>query len=310
MNEKNTNQVISIVGPTSTGKSSLAHKLAFKLNTEIISADSRLVYKNLNIGTAKPSKQELAEVKYHLIDTIEPSEKEFSLGDYLDSAKPVIQDLLEKNKIPIVVGGTGFYLRGLLEGLELTDVPPNEEFRKNLQNIETTDLYKQLEIKTQNRIHPNDRYRVIRALEIQLAPQTNEEGLKHIECFHSGYETIWIGLNYKNRDNLREKIKLRTIQMIDTGLIQETEELLEKYGKLDLFKKTIGYKECIDYLEKPPSHLNGEQEKEELIEKIWISTCQYAKRQMTWFRANKNIQWFDPVEDILELDNFLKINLF
>lgn len=292
--------IIAIVGPTASGKSALAHELAKKLQTEVISADSRLIYKGMNIGTAKPSVEERNEVVYRAIDLIEPSE-EYSLGKYIEDVHPAMENLLASSKIPVVVGGTGFYLRGLLEGLPLTEVPPNQRLREELKNLETNILFAKLKEKDFNnkwKMHFNDRARIIRALEIEDAQVS---GQVIIEKPHQiDAKVLWIGLNYSSRDKLRQKIKLRAELMMQAGLLNEVENLLKKYGELEIFKKTIGYKESLDFMSGQLASLD------ELVEKITIASSQYAKRQMTWFKRNQLINWLDSEMPLCEMLNEAK----
>ncbi len=269
-------KVIAIVGPTASGKTSFAIDLALKLNTEIISADSRLVYKFMDIGTAKPSSKELSQIQQHMINVIEPSVNEFSLGEYLKQAYPLLINILEKKKIVIVVGGTGFYLRALLEGSPLKAVAPCETFRETLKDISTEELFQRL-INKRN-IHENDRFRIIRALEVQEFSNSEETILEN------NFDIEFIGLNF-DRAILRQRIRERSENMLKQGLIDECKFLLSKYGELEIFHKTIGYKECIEALKT--------NDFDNLLEKIVISTAQYAKRQMTWFKTNKKINWIN-----------------
>jgi tRNA dimethylallyltransferase len=284
--------LIAIVGSTATGKSSLAHSLAINFGYPIVSADSRLVYKKMDIATAKPTKKELTETHYEMIDLVEPNEL-YSLGKYLEEAVPKSQNLLNNHKNVLVVGGTGFYLRGLLEGLPITDTPPNRKLRESLNSLSNETLVlelNKLDLQKKWKIQSNDRVRLIRAIEIESSPEKNSEKVRGLSL--KAEDIWWIGLKYSNRDLMREKIKQRTQTMISSGLIEETQTLLREYGRLEIFERTIGYSETMDFLE---GKISSEGE---LIDKISISTSQYAKRQMTWFKTNKAIQWFDVDEGI------------
>ena len=286
-------KIIVILGPTATGKSKLAHEIAHENNYQIISADSRLVYKYMNIGTAKPSKQELSQVKYHMINILEPSYGEYSMSEYSQEARNIINNInnIINNKI-IVTGGTGFYIQGLLENINLTEIKPNKTFRDSLQKFSAEELY--LRLINKRNIHPNDRFRIIRALEIQeYSCQAINKQTNKTNNFVDNLEILWIGLNPPERNNLRERIKKRTQKMLSEGILEETSFLLEKYGELEIFNKTIGYKECIEFLQK-----KSISSQEELEEKIIISTAQYAKRQITWFKRNKKISWFNPESEL------------
>ncbi len=285
-------KIIVITGPTASGKSALAHALAKKYGSEIISADSRLIYKKMNIGTAKPTQEELSEVNYHCLNLIEPYQ-DYSLGKYLENAQPKIKEIIEKYGFVFVVGGTGFYLRGLLEKLALTEIGPNLELREKIKNQSTENLYAELKQKDLNnkwKMHFNDRMRIIRALEIELI-ENKQEVLPLVNNdfndFLTECEIIWLGLNFDLRDKLRAKIKIRTEIMLKAGLVEETKLLIAEYGELELLKKTIGYAECLSYLNQTISS------EDELLDRIIISTSQYAKRQMTWFKTNENINWLN-----------------
>jgi len=284
------NLIVAIVGPTASGKSALAHKLALRLQTQIISADSRLIYKGMNIGTAKPSIQEQQEVNYHMIDLIEPPER-FSLGQYIQQSLPITNTILQNKQLPLFVGGTGFYLKGLLQGLPLTNVAPNYELRAELDLLSNDELFQRLrtqDIKQKWKIHPNDRMRLIRALEIESLCESSQ---KEEKALRLPAKTLWIGLKAESLDSLRKRIEGRTQKMLKTGLIGEVESLLKEYGEVEIFNKTIGYKETIDFLKGQIGSLD------ELAGKISITSGQYAKRQMTWFRSNRLIKWFDCMQE-------------
>lgn len=294
-------EAIVIVGATASGKSSFAHKLALELDTEIISADSRAVYVGMNIGTAKPSTKEQTEIKYHMIDVLEPSESEYSLGQYLNQAKPLLKEIRSRGKLPIVVGGTGFYVDGLFEKFLIPQVKPDLVFRKSLEGIRTEILYEKLSEK--RNIHPNDRFRIIRALEIQENSSEQETGRKtelRIEAEKTKDSKILkLGINFKDREVHRKRIRERTESMLESGLVNETESLLKKYGRLSLFTKTIGYNECISFLD------GLIKNKDELLERIEIATRQYAKRQRIWFKRDKSIIWLESGLPMKEIDAIL-----
>lgn len=285
-------KIIIIVGPTASGKSALTHALAKKYGSEIISADSRLIYKKMNIGTAKPTKEELSEINYHCLNLIEPCQ-DYSLGKYLENAQPKLKGITEKYNFAFVVGGTGFYLKGLLENLFLPEIGPNLKLRQKVKDQSTESLYAELknkDLENKWKMHFNDRLRIIRALEIELVHEKKDLPFINLEFnnFLAECEIIWLGLNFDLRDKLRAKIKRRTELMLQSGLIEETQTLINEYGQLDLFAKTIGYAECLNYLNKQILSTD------ELLNKIIISTSQYAKRQITWFKSNKNINWLNP----------------
>lgn len=286
---KDLDKIIAIVGPTATGKTDLSIKIAQLINGEIISADSRLVYKDFNIGTAKPTEEERAIVPHHFIDINVPSVT-YTVGGYKQQAEQVIQDLLQRGKVPIITGGTGFYVKALLEGLDIPDVKPDEKFRKKMTEYVDKEgkeaLYELLKLKDPviaDKLHLNDTFRIIRALEVQNVlgkPMSEVQVMSEPK-----YNIIYAGLNAENRDFLYDRINRRVDIMIKDGLVEEVKFLVNKYGKTLSLLKTLGYKEICDYLDEVKTL-------EESIEEIKKNTRNFAKRQLTWFRANKNIKWY------------------
>ena len=281
--------IIAITGATASGKSNLAIELAKKIGAQIISCDSRQIYKEFDIATAKPSIEEMQGIKHHLFDIITP-DKTFSASDYAQIAKEKIEQIQKEGDKVIVAGGTGFYFRILLEGLTLTDVKPNETLRKELSqlakekgNNAVFEILKNLDTPTSEKIHPNNLDKIIRAIEISKALDApmSSTGVK----FNSQYNVLWVGIEYKDRQKLYDKINLRVNKMIERGLEEEAKNLLAKYGEISSLTNTIGYQEFIPYFK-------GECTREEAIEKIKQNTRKYAKRQLTWFRANKKLHRF------------------
>lgn len=279
------NKVIAIVGPTASGKTDLAIKMAKELDTEIISADSRLVYRGFDIATAKPTKEEQAQVKHHLIDIVEP-EVDYSVANFHDDAKKVIDKLHKENKIPIVVGGTGLYFRILLENYKLPGLEADYKLRAELGKFSNEELFSQLiqlDEASSKKIHLNDRVRLIRALEvikISGKPFSQISELKEEE-----YDVQWLFPDTINtREELYTRINLRVDKMVANGLIDETKYLLNKHGRIKNLVNTIGYQEIIEYLDKKIAL-------DEAIEKIKLNTRHYAKRQLTWFRKNPNLNF-------------------
>ena len=274
-------KVIAVVGPTASGKTSFAISLAEKNNGEIVSADSRLVYIGFDIGTAKPSIEEREGIPHHMIDIVEP-EVDYSAGLYAQEAEKKILDISARGKLPIIVGGTGLYFRLLLENYDVPKVEPDYDLRQELSLLSFDELYKIL-LKTDSvraaEISKNDKKKIIRAIEIA----------KHLEKPLSEYkkepkfDVEWIGLNYP-RDILYERINKRVDIMIKDGLVEETEYLLKKHGRIKNIIYTIGYQEIVSYLDNKISL-------EEAKEKIKQNTRNYAKRQLTWFRKNSLIKW-------------------
>lgn len=281
--------MIAVVGQTASGKTDYACRLANYYASDIVSADSRLVYTGMDIGTAKPDLDTQRLVTHHMIDLVPPSFPNYSLALYLREAIPLIESTVSRGQVPIVTGGTAFYFKALLDQMPLSTVKPNYKYRDSLE-METTDsLYKKLI--NPGVLHPNDRVRIIRALEIQEFSDDNTEQSIYVPQFN----VLWIGLWSQDRDFMRQRVSLRSHQMLKDGLLDETENLLSQYGELDLFHRTIGYKEAIQYLK-------GEIESEEhLLQLIINSTNQYAKRQRIAFKTNPNINWLDIQEDSPEI---------
>ena len=281
-NEKKT--VFAVIGPSCTFKSRLAIDLASKHPFEIISSDSRLIYKGMDIGTSKPTVEERKNVPHYMIDIVDP-DFDYSVGIYKNESEKIVKNIFDKGKTPLFVGGTGLYLNSVLLGLSIPEVKPDVSFRRQLKEIMQEDLYrrlKKMDPKAAETIHQNDNFRTIRALEIIYKTNKLFSELKTIK--ELPFNVIWFGLTYKDRDLHAKLITKRAFAFCANGLIDELKGLIEKYGELDLFKRTIGYAEVLDFLKHKISL-------EEMIEKITLNTRQLAKRQMTWFRSNKKINW-------------------
>ena len=284
------NKIIVICGATCSGKSSLSLALAKALNTEIISADSMNIYKNLDIGTAKPTKQEQVEIKHHAVDIIEPFEN-FNVGDYREYALPIVKKLLQEGKTPIICGGTGFYINSLLYDLSYGNHPADLIVREKYFNLAEkygneyvyNILYK-LDAKTANLLHYNDLKRVVRALEIA------ENGTKKSDICDKltpifNYDAYAINFD---RETLYSRIDYRVDQMIKDGLVEEIKNLLSKgITKENQCMQGIGYKEIIPYI-------IGEYSLENAIDLIKLNTRHYAKRQITFFKKLENLQYLEP----------------
>lgn len=286
---RNTGKIIAIVGPTASGKTDLAINLARLMDGEIISADSRLVYRDLDIGTAKPTAEEIALVPHHMIDVADPLET-YTVGIYQKQAGQVIQDIFSRGKVPIIVGGTGFYVKALLEGLDIPDVKPDIEFRAELKALEQEkgkeflhQRLQEIDPETALKLHPNDIFRITRALEVLKATGKSISQVQAVK--EPDYTTIYAGLNTEDREVLYDRINRRVHIMIEKGLIDETKNLVNKYGKTLSLLKTLGYKEICDYLDNIYSL-------DEAIAETQKNTRRFAKRQLTWFRANNKIQWY------------------
>ena len=285
-------KVIVICGPTASGKTALSIEVAKKINGEIISCDSMQIYKDMNIGTAKPTKEEMGEIKHYLIDYVLPTER-YSVAEYKKDAKKAIKEVIEKGKTPIIVGGTGLYVDSLIYEIEYPEIKFDEEYRKKLEKeVEEEGLEKLYEKAKKidpiaiQKISKTDKKRILRVLEIYHATgktKTEQEIIsrqKEPEYDYKVYGLLW------DRQKLYDRINLRVDIMIEQGLIEEVKTILKKYSKFPTAMQGLGYKEVVQYL-------NKEITKEEMIEKIKQETRRYAKRQMTWFRKKKQTIWLN-----------------
>ena len=291
--------LITIVGPTAIGKTSLAIKLAKKYKTEVISADSRQFYRELNIGTAKPSKDELSSVKHHLINNISVTDK-YDISHFESDARKIIDNLFKTKDYVILVGGSGLYIDTILYGIDkIPNVEDslrkklNEEFENNgLKNLLVQ--LKKIDPATYKNIDLSNHRRIIRALEVSISSKKPYSSFLTNSAKQSNYNEIIIGLNC-DRDKLHSLINKRVDKMIKCGLIEEV-KTLKKFKNLNALN-TIGYKEIFDYL-------NNQTSLEESVEKIKTNSRRYAKRQLTYFNSNKEIKWF---ENKYEIKNIIKL---
>lgn len=281
-------KVAVILGPTATGKSKCAIALAKRLNGEIISGDSMLVYQKMNIGTAKPSKEELAEVPHYLVDILQPDE-EFSVVDFKERAEKLILDINKRGKLPIIVGGTGLYIKALLENYEFNVVDECKELRHNLELFAETNgnaalhaKLQELDYKSAQRLHINDVRRVIRAIEAAMGG----EKINHKKADVWPYDAMVFGLRM-DRNVLYARINARVDKMLEDGLVAETKELLDSGVSPDaLSMRSIGYRQIVWYLQ-------GQMDKDAAVDKLKQATRNFAKRQFTWYRQMSYINWFD-----------------
>ena len=283
--------ILTIVGPTAVGKTSTAMQIAERISGEIVSADSRQIYKHLNIGTAKPSKTQRRKIKFHLIDLIEP-EEEYSCGQFARDAEKKINEILTRKKIPIVCGGTGLYIRALfhpLDNLPHSNVKTKEKLRKMLRRHGIEYMYRKLQRIDPGwaeRIKPRDKQRIMRGIEVfeMTGKPISEMMGKKKTC--TKFPPYYIGLNLQ-REALYSRINTRFDQMLNHGLVKETESLLKKgIDPESSALRTIGYREITAYLQ-------GAISFDEAVERAKRRTRNYAKRQMTWFSKLPSIVWHD-----------------
>jgi tRNA dimethylallyltransferase len=304
--DKETDPVI-ILGPTAVGKSALAISLAQKTNGEIISADSMQVYRGMDIGTAKPTLEERQGIPHHLIDIKDPNE-EWTVSDFIERANGLIGKLANEGKTPIIVGGTGLYLWSLIEGFSFPITPADKELREKLEIEPLEKLYADLlaaDPAAAAKIHPNDKKRIIRALEVfqltgqpisilqknRMEPEAKRLGSinKEPRSSFAGSSFTIIGLDI-NREELYQRINARVDRMMEKGLIDEVKGLRDRgYGRDLPSMQALGYKEVIGYLD-------GEYTEAAMIEELKKRTRNFARRQMTWFKRFKDVKWLNPDE--------------
>lgn len=290
-------KVLVICGATASGKTKLAVDCAEKLNTEIISADSQQIYKKLNIGTAKPTKEEMRGIKHHLIDVVEPSGN-FSVSDYVERAEPIIENLQSRGKIPIICGGTGFYINSLLYDLSYGNVAADETVREKYAAVFNDkggeylhSLLRNVDPETAQKLHPNDVKRVIRALEIYEVGGRKKSEICDDNSPRRNY--VAVAINYP-REELYDRINRRVDEMFECGLVEEVERLLESgVDENCQCMQAIGYKEVVQ-------GLKNKEKRSTMCDIIKQNTRRYAKRQITFFKKLKNLVWLDPEDATCE----------
>ena len=289
-------KVVVICGPTASGKTALSIELAKKINGEIISADSMQIYKDMNIGAAKPTKEEMQGIKHYLIDFISP-ETRYSVADFKQQAQEAIKEIIEKGKIPIIVGGTGLYINSLIYGIEYAKTEFDDEYRRKLEKICLEKgleyLYNEAKIidpEAMQKISANDKKRIMRVLEIynetgKNKTQQDKESRKEVK-----YDYHVFALNME-REILYDRINKRVDLMLEQGLVEEVKYILKKYKEFPTAMQGLGYKEVKYYLESIITY-------EEMVEKIKMETRRYAKRLITWFKKNEQTIWLDALSEI------------
>lgn len=286
--------LLVIVGPTAVGKTALSLSLAREFRGEVISGDSMQVYRHMDIGTAKASREERAAVPHHLIDQVEP-DVPFSVEEFQRLAREKIEEIQARGHLPMLVGGTGLYIQAVTHGYRLPGVGEDPGFREKLHQLADREGNEALHRRLQSvdpegaaRLHPNDRRRVIRALEIH---RVTGKPLTEVQTqTPPPYRILWIGLTMP-RDRLYERVNFRVDQMMAAGLLQEVKALRERGCHRDLVSmQALGYKELM-------SHLEGEIPLEEAVVQIKKRTRKFAKRQLSWFRRLPEIHWFDVTRE-------------
>lgn len=285
-------KIIVVCGPTASGKTALSIELSKKFDAEIVSSDSMQIYKEMNIGTAKPSIDEREGIVHHMIDVVSVFE-EYCVSRYVQQASECIERIFEKEKNVVVVGGTGLYIDSLINNVDFFEFDNDDEYRKYLNKLavenggdKLVEMLLEIDPESAKRIHKNDTKRLIRALEVYKATGKTLTDLHIMSKRNRRYDPIFVGINYSDRQALYNRINLRVDLMIEQGLIDEVNSI----GK-DILSTTskaaIGYSDISDYLD-------GLITLDEAIERIKQKTRNYAKRQLTWFRRNEEIMWFYP----------------
>lgn len=294
-------RIIAVVGPTASGKSALAIELARRLGGEIICCDSMQIYKEMDIGTAKPDADELSLAAHHLFDFADPFSS-FSCADYIPLAEKAVQEIVSRGRIPIFCGGTGLYLDRFLSGAEFESTDVDEGFRREMEefarergNEALHERLREVDAISADEIHPNNVKRVIRALEIyKTSGRTKSELDRESKLFESKYEAIQIGLRYDDREALYRRINLRVDKMLERGLLEETKRLLDMgvFEKNSTAAQAIGYKELLSYF-------RGEKTLIQAVDDLKAATRRYAKRQITWFSSHGDVKWISADEKAL-----------
>ncbi len=304
MNTTDKIPVVAVVGPTASGKSRLAVEIALRKNGEVISADSMQIYKGMSIGTAKPDTEEMCGVAPHLIDFADISQP-FSVANYVALASKCIIELNTRGKLPVIAGGTGLYIRSLLNNIQFADDDKDETLREKLAQKAAQEGAEPLlaelrsfDPESAERIHPNNLGRIIRAIEIyRTTGVTMTEQMKRSKQKPTPYNSCVIGLDFKDRQKLYDRINQRVDLMMDDGLLQEAKEVLAQPGSQTALQ-AIGYKELLPYF-------NGICTLDEAVEKIKQESRHYAKRQLTWFRRDEDINWI-MVDDAPNFDTVIE----
>ena len=283
--------IICIAGPTASGKTALAVELARETQGEVVSCDSRQIYKKMDIGTAKPTVEEMAGIPHHMLSVAEPDE-DFSVSRYCEMATPIVEDILSRGKTAIIAGGTGLYMDALIKGNSFAPYPSTGRRQELEQLAETEGIeavlsqLRQVDPDAAQRLHPSDRKRIIRAMEVYLETgETITEHNRKTQLLPPRFSPVWFALEDENRADLYNRIDRRVETMLELGLIEEIRQLLaDGVPEKATSMQAIGYKEFVDAMA-------GRASLESAIQQVQQSSRRYAKRQLTWFRRNKNMNW-------------------
>lgn len=282
--------IVAVVGPTASGKSALAVSLAKHYNAEILSFDSMQLYKGMDIATAKPTAFEMQDVPHHMISAVDCNET-FSVARYKERADRIIDDIVSRGKNVVMVGGTGLYLDAVIQNIEILQGEDTSEIRERLKAelaeigpANMLEKLRRIDSKTAETLHENNTGRVLRALEVYYSTgHTMSYQVENSKKNPSRYDPVYIGLNAKNRDFLYERINARVDLMLEAGILSEVEEFVNRAPGTTA-KQAIGLKELAPYV-------RGEETLEACTERLKMETRRYAKRQLTWFRRNKDVNW-------------------
>ena len=296
-------KIICIAGPTASGKTSLAVALAKAIDGEVVSCDSMQVYRNMDIGTAKPTVEEMAGIPHHMLSVADP-EEDFSVSRYCEMATPIVEDILARGKFAIIAGGTGLYMDALIRGNSFAPYPATGR-REELELLAETKgieavLCKLNEVDPESaaRLHPSDRKRIIRAMEVYLETgETITEHNRKTQLIPPRFSPVWFALADRDRQALYDRIDRRVLEMLNQGLIPEIQHLLDTgVPEKATAMQAIGYKEYVDAL-------RGRISTDEATALVQQASRHYAKRQLTWFRRNPNIHWLvrEPGEGTQEI---------
>ena len=284
-------KIICVAGPTASGKTALAVELAKGLGGEVISCDSMQIYRHMDIGTAKPTREEMQGIPHHMIDVADPAE-EFSVSRYCQMATPILEDILARGKIAVIAGGTGLYMDSLIRGNDFAPFPATgrrqelEEQADREGMAEMLTWLRSVDPETGDKLHMADRKRIIRALEVYLETGIPiSEHNRRTQAVPPKFQASWLGLTFADRTQLYRRIDLRVELMLRQGLLKEIRDLLDRgVPRSCTAMQAIGYKEFLDALD-------GKCPLEEAVAQVQQSSRRYAKRQLTWFRRNPNMHW-------------------